>query len=110
MTGSRAPGDNTARHASRLAAVQAIYQMELSGTDAESVAEEFIHHRFAEPELGAPDEDLFGRIVRGVPHHQAEIDSAISKSLASGWRLSRVDSILRAILRAGSFELIAERA
>jgi N utilization substance protein B len=97
------------RHSARLAAVQAIYQMELSGDDAELVTEEFIRHRFAEPELGKPDEALFGRIVRGVPHHQDEIDSAITSSLASGWRLSRVDSILRAILRAGSFELIAER-
>jgi N utilization substance protein B len=47
--------------------------------------------------------------VRGVPHHQSEIDRAITGSLASGWRLSRVDSILRAILRAAAFELVARK-
>jgi N utilization substance protein B len=45
--------------------------------------------------------------VRGVPHHQDEIDAAVTDCLASDWRLSRVDSILRAILRAGAYELIA---
>jgi N utilization substance protein B len=99
-----------ARHASRLAAVQAIYQMELTGADAESVADEFIVHRFGpNREVAAPDVALFGAIVRGVPHHQTEIDRAITGSLASGWRLSRVDSILRAILRAAAFELVARK-
>jgi N utilization substance protein B len=101
---------SAARHASRLAAVQAIYQMELTGADAESVAHEFIEHRFGPTrEMGEPDEALFGAIVRGVPHHQSEIDRAITGSLASGWRLSRVDSILRAILRAAAFELVARK-
>jgi len=45
--------------------------------------------------------------VRGVPHHQVEIDRSIAKVLAADWRLERVDSILRAILRAATFELIA---
>jgi N utilization substance protein B len=85
--------------------------MELAGADAETVAEEFTFFRFGtEPELlalGDPDEELFGSIVRGVPHHQEQIDADITICLASGWRLSRVDSILRAILRAGTFELIA---
>jgi N utilization substance protein B len=102
--------DAMARRAARLAAVQALYQMELAELDAETVAEEFTFFRFGtEPELlalGDPDEEFFGSIVRGVPHHQAEIDDGISKCLASGWRLSRVDSILRAILRAAAFELI----
>ena len=103
--------DASARRAARLAAIQALYQMELTGVDAETVAEEFAAYRFGrEPEmlaLGEPDEAFFGDIVRGVPHRQAEIDAAITKCLASDWRLSRVDSILRAILRAGGFELIA---
>jgi len=103
--------DAAARRAARLAAVQALYQMELVGVDAETVAEEFAAYRFGqEPELlalGDPDEEFFGSIVRGVPLHQAEIDDVVTDSLASGWRLSRVDSILRAILRAGAFELIA---
>jgi len=102
-----------ARRASRLAAVQAIYQMELTGVDAEAVASEFIAHRFEhEPEMraaGPGDEEFFGAIVRGVPQHQVEIDRSIAKCLAADWRLERVDSILRAILRAGAFELIARQ-
>ena len=98
------------RRAARLAAIQALYQMELTGLDAETVVEEFATYRFGrEPELtalGEPDEAFFADIVRGVPHHQAEIDAAITQCLASDWRLSRVDSILRAILRAGAYELI----
>jgi N utilization substance protein B len=100
-------GGHDARHAARLSAVQAIYQMELTGIDAEEVAGEFIEHRFG-PENGgaAPDEEFFNAVVRGVPRHQVEIDRAIAKCLAADWRLERVDSILRAILRAAGFELI----
>ena len=110
---ARGPGHERVgetRHAARLAAVQAVYQMELTGDDAESVASEFIEHRFgSDKEMGEPDEEFFGAIVRGVPHHQAEIDNAIAKCLSAGWRLSRVDSILRAILRAAAFELISRK-
>lgn len=99
---------NEERHAARLAAVQAIYQMELTGDDAQSVAEEFTEHRFGDDrEMGTPDEGFFADIVRGVPHHQREIDRSITDCLASGWRLARVDSILRGILRAAAYELIA---
>ncbi len=101
----------SARRAARLAAIQALYQMELTGEDAGTVAEEFVAYRFGrEPEqlaLGEPDQAFFSDVVRGVPRHQAEIDAAITECLASDWRLSRVDSILRAILRAGAYELIA---
>ncbi|MDE1937568.1 MAG: transcription antitermination factor NusB [Alphaproteobacteria bacterium] len=100
----------SARRAARLASIQALYQMELTGEDAETVSEEFARFRFGrEAEmlaLGEPDEDFFRELVRGVPHRQEEIDGAITKCLASNWRLSRVDSILRAILRCGAFELI----
>jgi N utilization substance protein B len=103
----------SSRRAARLAAVQAIYQMELTGVDAETVTEEFVEHRFgSDPDiraLGTPDEAFFGDVVRGVPHHQVEIDAAITRCLASGWKLARVDSILRAILRAGAYEFIARR-
>jgi N utilization substance protein B len=107
---ARAPGakaEGVARRAARIAAVQAVYQMELSGVDAETVTGEFVEHRFGrEVEMGEPDEEFFGAIVRGVPHHQTEIDTAIAKCLAQGWRLARVDSILRAILRAAGYELV----
>lgn len=105
--------ERTARSAARLAAVQALYQMELAGIEADEVAGEFVDHRFGHgAEMGAsgePDRDFFGAIVRGVPAHQEEIDRGIAQCLAADWRLSRIDSTLRAILRAAAFELIARR-
>jgi N utilization substance protein B len=97
-----------ARHAARLAAVQALYQMEMSGGGADEVAEEFIAHRFEEL-LVQPDADFFTTILQGVPPHQVEIDRTVAGSLSEKWKLERVDSILRAILRCGVFELIARR-
>jgi transcription antitermination protein NusB len=103
-----APGkiDAGARRAARLAAVQALYQMELAGVGAEEVAEEFIAHRFGETPT---DTDFFKSIVEGVPVHQAEIDKAIAACLSATWTLARVDSILRAILRAAGLELVARK-
>ena len=103
------PGRHAERRVARLAAVQAIYQMELTGDDAESVTREFCEHRFSEMagEMDEPDETFFTDLVRGVPHHQVEIDRAIAESLSERWKLQRIDSILRAILRAGIYELVA---
>lgn len=98
------------RRSARIAAVQALYQMELTGGDAESVAQEFLDHRFpheADEKPNSPDEELFRAIIAGVPHRQAAIDRAISARLSKDWRLQRIDSILRAILRAAAFELLA---
>ncbi len=99
---------NKARGAARLAAVQALYQMELAGAGADEVAAEFAAHRFDEFS-DAPDADFFAAIVTGVPQHQIEIDKAIAACLSQNWTLARVDSILRAILRAAAFELVARR-
>jgi N utilization substance protein B len=108
-----ANADPVARRAARLAAVQALYQMELTDGDAEIVAQEFIEHRFGrETEIspaGRPDEAFFAEILRGVPQHQVEIDRSIARSLSADWKLNRIDSILRAILRASCYELIARR-
>lgn len=92
-----------------MAAVQAIYQMELTGIDAESVAQEFVEHRFVHgpDDSIEPDEAFFAEIVRGVPHRQGEIDRAIAACLSDDWKLERIDSILRAIMRAAAFEIIA---
>lgn len=99
-----------ARRAARLAAVQAIYQMEQAGADAEAVIEEFVAHRFGhEAEVspaGVPEKDFFADLVRGVPHHQTEIDRAVLHALSANWKLQRIDSILRAILRVAAYELI----
>ena len=93
-----------ARHAARLAAVQALYQMEMSGDGAEDVADEFIAHRFDDFDV-QPDADFFTAILNGVPQHQVEIDRAIAGALSEKWKLARVDSILRSAV----FELIARR-
>lgn len=98
-----------ARTVARLAAVQALYQMEIAAAGVEAVVREFTDHRFdADMEgerLAEADEAFFAEIVRGVVEHQAAIDRAVANRLASGWRLERLDATLRAILRAGGYEL-----
>jgi N utilization substance protein B len=100
-----------ARSVARLAAVQALYQMETANAGVEGVIREFVEHRFdgdMEGQTLAPaDIDYFTAIVRGVVSRQAEIDKAIIGQLAAGWRLERLDATARAILRSGAFELIA---
>lgn len=93
------------RRSARLAAVQALYQMELTGEDAGTVTQEFIEHRFSDSP-SVPDESLFRAIVDGVPQRQIAIDRAVAAGLNENWRLQRIDSILRAILRAAVWELV----
>ena len=101
-----------ARSVARLAAVQALYQMEVSGTGVEAVVREFSDHRFDRAiggedgeALAAADEAFFAELVRGVVAEQRRIDPSIAQRLAQGWRLERLDATVRAILRAGAFEL-----
>ena len=108
MSSKQSDARSQARQASRLAAVQALYQMEMSGGGAEEVAREFVEHRFAELPA-APDEEFFTTILSGVPQHQVEIDRTIAGALSEKWKLERVDSILRAILRCATFELVDRR-
>ena len=97
------------RGAARLAAVQALYQMDLGGTTLPEVVAEFEAHRLGKEVDGAQyraaDADYFRGIVEGVVAHQRDLDPAIDATLAVGWRLMRVDATLRAILRCGAFEL-----
>lgn len=99
-----------ARHAARLASVQALYQMDMAGTDLNAVIEEFTTYRFNQDkgEYGTvrPDATFFTELLRGVVRLQREIDPVVDQQLAIGWRLVRVDSIVRAILRVALFELI----
>jgi N utilization substance protein B len=101
------------RSAARLAAVQALYQQEMEGTPVARLLKEFHDHR-----LGAMIEDeqyveaereFFDDLVSGVASRCAEIDSAIAARLAEGWSLERLDRPMRAILRAGAYELLARR-
>jgi N utilization substance protein B len=98
------------RSRARLAAVQALYQMDVAGTDLNEVIEEFRVHRIGrdveDSDVAGADPEHFARILDGVVKRQREIDPMVDQQLASGWRLVRVDAILRAILRAGGFELV----
>lgn len=98
-----------ARSVARLAAVQALYQMEVSSAGAETVIREFSEHRFdrdmEDMTLAGADEPFFADLVRGVVAQQKVVDAAIAKRLAQGWRLERLDATVRAILRAGAYEL-----
>ena len=98
------------RSVARLAAVQALYQMEVSSIGVEHVIREFTEHRFDRDidgvVLASADEGFFADLVRGVVAEQADVDARIVKRLAEGWRLERLDATVRAILRAGAFELI----
>ena len=98
------------RSVARLAAVQALYQMEVSGIGADAVVREFHDHRFDRDidgvKLASADEAFFANLVRGVVTSQSEIDTAISRRLAAGWPLRRIDATARAILRSGAYELM----
>ena len=98
------------RAAARLAAVQALYQMDLTGKGvADSLAEfeSFWIGREIEGERYLPAErSLFRLIVEGVLAHQRELDPKIDQLLADGWPLKRIESVMRATLRAGAFELM----
>lgn len=99
-----------ARTNARLAAVQALYQMEAIGEGVENVILEFRTHRLGGDIEGRllheADEDYFTELLRGVVRLQAKIDPLIEKRLASAWTLARLDSTARAILRAAAYELV----
>ena len=100
------------RAGARLAAVQALYQMEQTEQSARSVIADFMEDRLGLNDEGEPveeaDPDIFKAIVDGAVERQEAIDAAIMKRLASGWKIERLDATSRAILRAGVYELIAE--
>lgn len=99
-----------ARTVARLAAVQALYQMELAGEGVETVIEEFSRHRFdgdiEGQMLAEADEAWFADVVRGVVTEQKAVDAAIRARLASNWKIERLDATLRALLRSGAWELM----
>lgn len=107
---SRGPATLEARHSARVGAVQALYQMEMSGAGHETVIREFEEHRFGKEvdELDMPDADFdhFERVLCGVVARQNEIDQGINGVLRAGWPLARLDATVRALLRAGAYELL----
>ena len=100
---------NKLRRQSRLAAVQALYQMDVSGLTSKQVTMEFLNHRFGyadEPGMVAADEEFFENIVAGVVERQEEIDEMITQNLSKSWTMKRLDLTLRAILRSGTYEIL----
>lgn len=101
------------RGAARLAAVQALYQMDVGRASLEDTLAQFgAFHlgREIEGEQYLPaDADFFRQIVTGVTTHQIQIDPSVDKALAEGWPIERVDATLRAILRAAAFELLRRK-
>ena len=99
------------RTVARLAAVQALYQLELNPElDPDSVVREFARYRFDQEidgdQLAEADPAFFAAIVRGVAADQERLDADISAALVEEWPLARLDAVLRAILRAGAWELV----
>jgi len=99
------------RSAARLAAVQALYQHDMEGTPIARLLHEFHEHRLGatieDEKYHEAEQDFFDDIVMGAKARQGDIDALISGRLAEGWTLERLDRPMRAILRAGAYELIA---
>ena len=99
----------TPRSTARLAAVQALYQMEISGGDVEQVIAEFTRHRLDEVvdgiSLVKPDRALFAELVRGAALHRRDLDDMIAAVLVEDWTVERLETLLACILRAGAHEL-----
>ena len=99
------------RSAARLAAVQALYQLEMEGSAVAPLLHQFHEHRLGATIEGATyveaEQGFFDDVVKGVDARRGEIDKLIVGKLAEGWALERLDRPMRAILRAGTYELIA---
>jgi N utilization substance protein B len=103
------------RTSARVAAVQALFQIEQASTAAETVIDEFVRHRLGSPLVGSagfedgrtPEADvpLFTRIVRCATAQAETVDGAISAALVEDWPFARIDAVLRALLRAAAAEL-----
>lgn len=100
---------NKLRRQSRLSAIQALYQMDVSGLTSKQVTMEFLNHRFGyadEEGMVAADEAFFEDLVAGVVDRQDEIDKMITDNLSEKWSMKRLDLTLRAILRSGAYEIL----
>ena len=101
------------RGAARLAAVQALYQMDIGGTGVLEIVAEYEAHRLGQEIDGETylkaDPSWFRSIVSGVVREQRRLDPLIASALQDDWALSRLDSTVRAILRAGTFEILERK-
>jgi len=97
------------RGAARVAAVQALYQIDITGAPVATVLREFSDFRLEGGAGDAVDRALFADVVRGAIDAGADLDAMIAPVLVEGWAMERLDRVLRAILRAGAYELSARR-
>ena len=108
---TRTSARTKARAAARLAAVQALYQHEMEGTQIVPLLHEFHAHRLGavieDVEYAEAEVDFFDDIVKGAVARAGEIDLLIEGKLAKGWTLARLDKPMKALLRAGTYELLA---
>lgn len=99
----------TARSAARLGAVQALYQLDIGGADLGETLAQFSARvsgdNFDNGEIGAADYKHLRDVVEGVVREQKLLDPSVDKILDSHWPLHRLDATVRAIMRAGAFEL-----
>ncbi|WP_316976453.1 transcription antitermination factor NusB [Shumkonia mesophila] len=115
----RAKPEMSRRTAARLAAVQAIYEMEMAERSADAVLRDFAADRWAADGTDAdaegagaarqvdPDAAFLGDLVRGTTARLADIDGMVAPALSADWPLDRLEAVLRAILRVGAYELFA---
>jgi len=100
-----------ARSAARLAAVQALYQFDMESPELTTLIDEFHRHRLGreieDVEYLDADVAFFDDLVRGAVARREEIDAVLTKRLADGWTLTRLDKTMLQILRAGAYELLA---
>ncbi|NCO21567.1 MAG: transcription antitermination factor NusB [Rhodobacterales bacterium] len=107
----KSPTKRQMKSASRLYAVQALFQMEHSGQTIERVRIEFEDHRFGAiydgDEMIEGDVDHFRRLLDDAVNHQAKIDQLTDRALVAKWPIARIDPTLRALFRAAGAELTA---
>ena len=107
------------RSSARLAAVQALYEIDMTNIAVDTVITEFLKHRWKPapgsktrgededlPDLAEPDGALLAELIRGVSGSRENLDSMIGPALSGEWTVERLEVILRSILRAGTFELL----
>ncbi|MDH5188052.1 MAG: transcription antitermination factor NusB [Rhodospirillaceae bacterium] len=106
--------DPRKRSAARLAAVQALYEIEISGAEIDPVVQDFLAKRWAQPaieddgsevEMAEFDASFFSEIVRGAQANSTSLDEMIEGTLQNEWTLPRIETLLKCMLRAGIYEL-----
>ena len=91
---------SSVRHRARIAAMQALYEADITDHDLEQVLE----HRLAEEELPKDAANFVGRMVRGVWEHRDRLDDMIQRA-APHWPIYQMPAVEKAVLRLAIWEL-----